>query len=129
MTIVLSASNFINRKNLNVKTNDVFLLSGLLWLDADEARLYNWEDDQSITLNDPEACSILRSHLSNEYLGGTLLQAWIKDGNEGLEIYNVYWLSSCEPNHNPCAPSTLGGKITIRPVPEQYQDFRDPFLA
>ena len=73
MTIVLSASNFINRKNLNVKTNDVFLLSGLLWLDADEARLYNWEDDQSITLNDPEACSILRSHLSNEYLGGRII--------------------------------------------------------
>jgi hypothetical protein len=129
VTVVLSVSNFISRKNLNVKTNDVFLLSGLLWLDADEARLYNWEDDQSITLNDPEACSILRSHFSDEYLGGVILQAWVKDGNEGLEIYNVYWLSSSEPNHNPCAPSKLGGKITIRPVPEQYQDFRDPFLA
>jgi hypothetical protein len=100
VTIVLSASNFINRKNLNVKTNDVFLLSGLLWLDADGARLY---------------------------LGGALLQAWIKDGNEGLEIYNVYWLTSCEPNHNPCAPSKLGAKITIRPVPEHYQYCREPF--
>ncbi|WP_263402879.1 hypothetical protein [Pseudanabaena sp. UWO311] len=41
MTIVLSVSNFINREKLKVKTNDVFLLSGLLWLDGDGARLYN----------------------------------------------------------------------------------------
>ncbi|WP_103668401.1 hypothetical protein [Pseudanabaena sp. BC1403] len=127
MTIVLSVSNFINREKLKVKTNDVFLLSGLLWLDDDGARLYNWEDDQSIILNDPEACSILRSHFSYEYLGGVILQAWVKDGNEGLEIYNVYWFASCEPNHNPCAPSKLGAKIIIRPVPEQYQYCREPF--
>jgi hypothetical protein len=121
LTITLSVSTFINREKLKVKTNGVFFLSGLLWLDDDGARLYNWEDDQSIILNDPEAYLILRSHLSNEYLGGALLQAWVKDGNEGLEIYNVYWFASCEPNHNPCAPSKLGEKIIIRPVPEQYQ--------
>jgi hypothetical protein len=124
MTITLTVKDLTN---WNIQANEVFLVSGILWLDAAEAKLYNWEDDQSIPIRDSEACSILRaSHLSKEYLGGVLLQAWVRNNNNGLELYSVYWVISCDRDNDPRAASIWGEKIVVRPIPDEYHYFRSP---
>jgi hypothetical protein len=123
MTITLTVKELTN---WNIKTNQVFLVSGILWLDANEAKLYNWQDDQSIPIRDSEACSILRSHLAKEYLGGVLLQAWVQHGDHGLELDHLYWVIPCEPDNDPHAASKWGKKIVVRPVPDEYNYFRSP---
>ncbi|AFZ04282.1 hypothetical protein [Calothrix sp. PCC 6303] len=117
MTITLTVQELTN---WNIQTNEVFLVSGILWLDADEARLYNWQDDQSIPIRDSEACSILRSHLAKEYLGGVLLQAWVQNGDIGLELHHIYWVIPCEPENDARCLYKWGEKIPIRPVPDKY---------
>lgn len=122
MTITLTVRDFNNRVNANMKTNGVFFVYGLLWLDDYEFRLYNCYDNSSLPIYDPEAYAILRSHLSNEYLGGALLQAWVSDRVDSLEIHTLYWASCGDLDNDP--PSKWGDKIFIRPIPDEYECFR-----
>jgi len=122
MTITLTVRDFNNRVNANMKTNGVFFVYGFLWLDDYEFRLYNCYDNSSLPICDPEAYAILRSHLSNEYLGGALLQAWVSDRVNSLEIHTLYWLSCGDLDNDP--PSKWGDKIFIRPIPDEYECFR-----
>ncbi|MFM7599992.1 MAG: hypothetical protein ACKO7R_02160 [Pseudanabaena sp.] len=119
MTITLSVEDFINRKKYKVKTDQVFFLSGLLWLDEKEARLYNWQDDQSIPFADDETYGKMRSHFSGDYLGEALLQTWVRDRDDWLEIYHVYWVAFKNKDQ-----FQWSDKISVRPVPPQYESFR-----
>lgn len=124
MTITLTVRDFNNRVKANIKTNEVFFVYGLLWLDEHEARLYSYYDDSYLPICDPEACEILRSHLSNEsneYLDGALFQTWVSDGANSLEIHTLYWAICGDLDKTP--PSKWGDKIFIRPLPDEY-DYR-----
>jgi len=120
MTITLSVGDFANRKKSNMKTDEVFFVSGILWLDEKEARLYNWEDDQSIAIADDEAYVKMRSHFSGDYLDDVLLQTWVRDRDDWLEIYNVYWFACRDRKH----PVKWSDEISLRPLPAQYDYFR-----
>ena len=119
MTITLSVRDFINRKKSKVKTDEVFFVSGLLWLDEKEARLYNWQDDQSIPIADDEAYGKMRSHFSGDYLGDALLQTWVRDRDDWLEIYHVYWVAYRDKEQ-----VQWSDEISVRPVPPQYDYIR-----
>jgi hypothetical protein len=119
MTITLTVRDFYDRSlHTNQPWSGVFFVSGILWLDTSTARLYSWQDDRSIPLSDPDACSILRSHFSTDYLGGALLQARVQQDIKGLEFDRVYWVICGDIDHDP--PSKWGEKINIHPVPEEY---------
>lgn len=120
MTITLSVRDFLSRKKFNRTTDDVFLISGLLWLDEVELRLYNCQDDESIPFADVEAHVILRSHFSGDYLGEVLLQTWVRDRDDWLEIYNVYWLAYRDKENSP----KWSDEILIRPIPPHYDYIR-----
>jgi hypothetical protein len=99
-------------------------VAGRLWLDAAGARLFEWDDDRSVPLTDAEACEAVRAALPppGEYLGGALLQAWVRAGPGGPELHGVYWLVLGVLEGKP--PSKWGPRVAVRPVPPEYDGAR-----
>ncbi|OWK40518.1 hypothetical protein FRUB_05437 [Fimbriiglobus ruber] len=70
-------------------------------------------------LVDTEACAAVRATLPppGEYLGGAVMQVWVRDGAGGPELHDVYWVQLGEENE---PMSRWGPQIFVRPVPSQY---------
>jgi hypothetical protein len=99
-------------------------VAGRLWLEAEGARLFDWDSDLSAGVADPQACAAVRAALPppGEYLGGALLQAWVRGGPSGPELYGVYWVVLGDLENE--RPAQWGPKVEVRPIPPQYDTAR-----
>jgi hypothetical protein len=99
-------------------------VSGRLLLDATGAKLFDWDDDFSLLVADDEACDAVRATLSQpgEYLGGALMQTWVRTGADGPELHTVYWLVLGDLERDP--PSKWGPQINVRAIPPEYDYVR-----
>ncbi len=120
MTLTLSV------KHLTAFPRDAgpLFVTGILWLDAAGATLYDEDGAQVVPLADPEACAALRATLPppGEYLGGALLQGWVREGPDGPELHGIYWVLLGDFQRAP--PSRWGPEVPVRPVPREYDDSR-----
>lgn len=95
-------------------------VGGRLWIDAAEARLYDHDrDDLSLPFIDPEAVAAVRAVLPppHEYLGGALMQCFVRLGPSGPELYGVYWIA-LRGNAEYWNWET---SVEIRPVPPEHE--------
>ncbi|HEY1189120.1 MAG TPA: hypothetical protein VGE74_15810 [Gemmata sp.] len=75
----------------------------------------------SAPLADPEACAAVRAALPppGEYLGGALMQVWVRDGPE---LHGAYWVLLGDLEEAPA--SEWGPRVPVRPVPSEYDYVR-----
>ena len=126
MTLTLAVGNLPNEtEQFQYWSSRPLHVAGNLWLDANGARLYDWNDEVSVLLADPEACAAIRAALPplGEYLGGALLHCWVRKGPEGAELHSVYWILLGDLQHEP--PSKWGPEISVRPTPPEYRGRRN----
>ncbi len=99
-------------------------IGGRLWLDSGGARLHDWDSDDSVPLCDSEACTAMRAVLppSGEYLGGTLLQVFVREGTTGPELYGRYWIQFFELDER--GLHQWGAHVGVRPVPPEHDYVR-----
>lgn len=96
-----------------------------LWLDADGARLYDHDADQSVAqsiiLADPEACAALRAALPEpgDYLGDVLILAHLGLKRDVLELHTAYWIVLGELTKKDTVWHQ-GQEIAVRPAPPGY---------
>lgn len=112
MTVTLAVKHL----SAQVGRGGPVFVAGRLWVDAAGARLFDWDGDDSVPLADPEAFAVLRAALTppGEYLGGSLLQAWVRAGPHGPELYDAYWLALGDME------GEWGPRLIVRPVPPEY---------
>ncbi len=103
-----------------VNSDSPLVLGGRLMVDADGARLFDWLSDENVVIADADACRALREALPpvGEYLGGAILQAWVRAGAQGPQVCEVYWVLLGVDGGS---PTRWGPRVPIRPVPPEYQ--------
>ncbi|VTR97804.1 hypothetical protein [Tuwongella immobilis] len=113
MSITLSVRELL----AHVNWDGPLFVAGRLWLDADGARLFDWDSDACVPLADPVACEAVRAALppGGEYLGGALMQAWL---GAGPQLHTAYWILLGDIQHEPA--SRWGPRVAVRPVPPQF---------
>jgi hypothetical protein len=120
MTLTLAVCNLPNRPELFQYYKKPLHVSGNLLLDSSGARLYDWNNEVSVLLADPEACAAIRAALPppGEYLGGAILHAWVREGPDGAELHTVYRVILGDLQRE---LSVGGTELVVRPVPPEHQ--------
>ena len=95
-------------------------VAGRLFLDQTGALLYSLESDEFVPIRDDLAFGTLRDFFlpTGEYLGGALLQAFRREDDAGVSLFDVYWVHFFERN----ASGTIdwGEMVNLRPVPPEH---------
>lgn len=119
MSVTLSVDNLFAR----IQRDGPIFVSGLLLLDEDHTALHDPDTDRSVLILDASATEAVRLALgpTNGYLGGALMQAWVRPGSTGPELHTVYWVVLGNLESDP--PSRWGPRVSVRPVPPEF-DYR-----
>jgi hypothetical protein len=119
LSITLSVKSLPSGIELHPRLHRRIFIAGLLLLDAEGVRLYDWDTDQSVPLCDPEAYAAIRAAVpSGQYLGGMLLHVFVRSGKTGPELHSVYWAQFYEPEETPT--KRWGVRIQVRPEPPEH---------
>ena len=129
MSMTLAVKNLPKQNGGYQHFRGPVFIAGWLWLDADGAKLFDWESGGSVPLCDTEACVAMRACLPppGEYLGGALLQVWVRESSSGPELYDAHWVDFFDPGGE-FGVVRWGMRVFVRPVPPQYDSSRPPPL-
>lgn len=124
MTMTLAVRSLPRQSDQFRHYQGPLFVAGRLWLDSDGACLYGWDSDRSVPLCDPEACNAIRAVLPppGEYLGGALLQVFVREGANGPELHGAYWVQFFELDERNI--HRWGLLVGVRPVPPEHDYFR-----
>lgn len=124
VTMTLAVKNLPRRSDQYRHRQGLLFIAGRLWLDSGGARLYDWDGDGSVPLCDSEACTAMRAVLPppGEYLGGALLQVFVREGAIGPELYGAYWVRFFELDDS--GVHQWGACVGVRPVPPEHDYIR-----
>jgi hypothetical protein len=124
LSLTLAVKNLPSKPEHFRRCLGPLFIAGWLWLDADGARLYDWDSDASVPLCDPEAWSAIRSAIPApaDYLTGALLQVFVREGASGPELHTAYWVQFFEPSES--GKDRWGICVNVRPVPPEHDYIR-----
>lgn len=99
-------------------------VTGRLLLDCTGAWLYDLDGNDSVPVCDDLACGAIRATIPppGDYIGGVLLQGFVRSGQSGAELYGIYWIKFVE--RDPFGGLEWGELVQIRPVPPEEDAYR-----
>jgi hypothetical protein len=124
MTITFGVKHLRSCPEAFKRRSGSIFVSGRLLHDCTGAWLYDLDSNDSVPICDDLACGAIRTsiHPPGDYIGGVLLQCFVRSGQRGAELHGIYWIKFVERDQS--GNLEWGAVVPIRPVPPEEDAFR-----